>query len=148
MILAQQNRINPRTTITPKQLESMGQHINNHQQLLSSIIIQLLNLIITTDGVHWFAAKPLLALIFISRKEFTFIQQLIINSQMTTSQPDDQRGNAIVKAFNGLMSDIQVNVESDNREKFTTNVTAFRSDMKQYLDLNSFYKAVIQFTKE
>lgn len=143
VLMAQQNRINPRGS-APQQLEWMTAHINKDQPLINSIIIQLINLIITTDGVHWFASKPLLPLIFISQKEFSFIQQLIVSSQAQ----DEQRASKVVQHFNGLMSDIKMNLESENREKFNSNATAFRAEVKQLLDLNTFYKAIIQYTKE
>jgi len=145
LLLAQQNRVNPRST-TPQQLEWMQSHISKHQHFISTIMVQLINLIITTDGVHWFASKPLLTLVFISQKEFAYIQQLIISSQ--AGQPQDDRATKIAQVFAGLMADIKMNLDTDNREKFTSNVTTFRSEIKPLLDLNAFYKAAVIFTKE
>ena len=50
--------------------------------------------------------------------------------------------------FVDLTNDVQRNVDAVNRERFMTNLTNFRVDLKSFLDLNAFYKAIIHYTKE
>jgi len=57
--------------------------------------------------------------------------------------------NAMVEGlFTVLMGEIKMNIEVENREKFMGNVTSFRLEMKALIDLNSFYKVILQYTTE
>uniref|UniRef100_A0A6B2KX45 Exportin-7/Ran-binding protein 17 TPR repeats domain-containing protein n=1 Tax=Arcella intermedia TaxID=1963864 RepID=A0A6B2KX45_9EUKA len=126
------------------QVERMTTHIANHQTLLHSILIQLINICITTEGIHWFAGKPLLALIILSQPEFTNIINVIVRSQ----SHDEAKAKKVSEICSHLMEGISPNLLNDNREKFTTNLTVFRNELKAIIDLNAFYKAVVGFTNE
>jgi len=142
LLLAQKSRLNQRT-YSSQRIELMSNHITKFQNILNAILIQLLNLILTLDSVHWFVSKPMLAIIFVCQKDWAFIQQLVVSSQV-----GDEAKKKVTESFNQLMGEIKMNLENENREKFTTNVTAFRVDMKNVIDLNAFYKVIVQYTSE
>lgn len=50
--------------------------------------------------------------------------------------------------FSDLTRNVQPTVEGPNREKFTSALSSFRVDVKTFLDLNAFYKALVHFTNE
>jgi len=47
-----------------------------------------------------------------------------------------------------LMEGISMNLSVDNQDKFMTNMSNFRTDLKSILDLNALYKAIIAYTAE
>eukprot|EP01125_Pyxidicula_operculata_P011681 TRINITY_DN3825_c0_g1_i1.p1 TRINITY_DN3825_c0_g1~~TRINITY_DN3825_c0_g1_i1.p1 ORF type:complete len:142 (+),score=51.38 TRINITY_DN3825_c0_g1_i1:81-506(+) len=141
--MAQQQRINLHSN-KPQVLEIMSKHIAENLKLIQNILSQFINLSITVDGIQWSIAKPLLSLIIICQNEFKMVSQVIVSSQ----QGDEAKMKKVADAFTTLMSDIGMNLDSDNRDKFSTNVATFKGEMKTSLDMNTFYKAILQFSKD
>jgi len=140
LMLASNSRPNP----LANELEPMALHLENHRHILNSVLIQFINIILTVDNIHWTVAKPLLSLIIISTNEFNKIQQLLISSQAH----DPAKAQMMQLAFAHLMEEIQPNIEEANKERFTSQVGAFRTTVTAFIDLSAFYKTIIQFTNE
>jgi len=143
LVLAQQHRLSPRSA-SPQQIEQMNNHILYHNNITNAILLQLINLAITSDGVSHLS-KPLLAMILLLGKNFQDIQQVIINSQ---SQQDKAKAGKVMLLFNQLMADVKSNLSSDNTEKFLCNLTFLHAEIQPLLDLNELYKAISRYTKE
>lgn len=48
-------------------------------------------------------------------------------------------------AFTHLTEGVQTNITSDNREKFLAQVLKLHKQTKEFVDLNTFYKAILTF---
>lgn len=129
---------------TQRFLDAGKTHVETHRQLLTSIIIQLFNLIITGENVQWTVSRPLLSLILLLPHEFEGVASLIMSSQSA----DPEKTLKMTEQFKFLTEGIQMNITSNNREKFLSRVTRFQKDVKEFIDLNSFFKHILQFTKE
>jgi len=123
----------------------MNVNIGMAQNILNALLIQLINLVITLDGVHWYLCKPLLALILLSQREFSITQELIINSQVGLGEV---KQNKIKESVLQLMDGISLSLSTDNQDKFMTNMTNFRNDIKTTIDIHAFYRAIVSHTLE
>ncbi|KAI1321611.1 Exportin 7 [Mortierella claussenii] len=74
---------------------------------------------------HWSLSRPLLGLILLNRGFFTDYTANFVRIQL----PDRQE--AVQKAVDGLLEGIENNLTTANRDRFTTNATAFRRECAQ-----------------
>jgi len=131
------------------ELERMQRHIDHPQnrQLLNAVLLQMFDLAVNVEGVYWSVSKPLLPIILISQNEFKQIQQIMIErfSLLFSLAPrfsfsdrigissqasvDASKASHLNELFGELSRDVQMNLEPQNREKFTSNLTNFRFDL-------------------
>jgi len=60
----------------------------------------------------------------------------MIKSQAMVSE---EKARALADQFAKLTSGVDRNLKVDNREKFVSNCTTFRSEAKEYIDFNAMY---------
>ncbi|KAF9428812.1 Exportin 7 [Podila epigama] len=74
---------------------------------------------------HWSLSRPLLALILLNQGYFIEYTTSLVHAQLYDHQM------ALMKAVEEIMDGIEVNLSSQNRDRFTTKITAFRRECAQ-----------------
>eukprot|EP00299_Pterocystis_sp_00344_P013655 c6710_g1_i1.p1 GENE.c6710_g1_i1~~c6710_g1_i1.p1 ORF type:complete len:1067 (-),score=281.24 c6710_g1_i1:81-3281(-) len=107
---------------------SVNRHLQAHPDLFSSFTGLIFNMIIMEEVVNqWSLSRPLLALILIDQPFFTRWKEQLIAAQPPQNQP------MLTTAFVELMQDVNCNLETKNRDKFTQNLTLFRHSIKTFM---------------
>jgi len=107
---------------------ALQRHIAEHPDLFPRILEYLLRVILFEECANqWSISRPMLGLILTHQKYFQDLKTNILNSQ--PSYRRERLGNV----FNKLMEDVQDNLEQKNRDKFTTNLTMFRHEVKSFV---------------
>lgn len=100
-------------------------HVEQSPNLFPSCLEIIFDMIIHVDcSNQWSLSRPLLSLILTNSDTFMKIKTKTIQAQ------SPERQAAVAEAFDHLMADIQPNLESKNRDKFTQQVTKFRLSLK------------------
>eukprot|EP01127_Copromyxa_protea_P020943 TRINITY_DN7077_c0_g1_i1.p1 TRINITY_DN7077_c0_g1~~TRINITY_DN7077_c0_g1_i1.p1 ORF type:complete len:1109 (-),score=152.84 TRINITY_DN7077_c0_g1_i1:102-3401(-) len=126
---------------TQKQIECVTSHFTTHHRILVAILAQVLNLLVSNENGQgiWSLSRPLLSLMLLFPQDYEKIVKIIIESQ------PDAKAEQMASAFTHLTDGIQTNITSDNREKFLTQVLKLHKQTKEFVDLNTFYKAISVF---
>lgn len=104
----------------------MQAHVEQSPDLFPSCLEIIFSMIINIDCTNqWSLSRPLLSLILTNQDTFVKIKNRIVQSQ-----PPDRQG-AVAGAFELLMMDVQMNLESKNRDRFTQQVTQFRLALRE-----------------
>lgn len=99
----------------------MQAHVEQSPELFPSCLEIIFNMIVNVDCTNqWSLSRPLLSLILTNEETFIKIKTKAIQAQ----RPEKQQ--AVAAAFDKLMNDIQPNLESKNRDRFTQQMTHFR----------------------
>uniref|UniRef100_A0A7S4KJ54 Importin N-terminal domain-containing protein n=1 Tax=Guillardia theta TaxID=55529 RepID=A0A7S4KJ54_GUITH len=110
-------------------LTSLDRHIAERPQMFGQLLALLLEAVVYDDCPNqWALSRPMLALILTNEEAFEHIKL-----EMCEAQPPDKKGQ-MMSAFEKLMNGVQRNLESRNRDRFTQNLTQFRSDVKAFLN--------------
>jgi exportin-7 len=97
-------------------------HVEQSPELFPTCLNIVFSMIIHVDCTNqWSLSRPLLSLILTNEDAFLQIKSATIQSQASA-----ERQTAVSLAFDRLMQDIQPNIESKNRDRFTQQVTQFR----------------------
>lgn len=110
---------------------NVGRRLKEHMQqggsMLDEIMASLFNRMLF-DNIenHWSMTRPTLSLIVISRGSLENYQQKLVSRQ-----PDDAKP-VLTQAFTQLIDGIQPNIDSQNREKFSENMTRFRQTVGKF----------------
>eukprot|EP01133_Synstelium_polycarpum_P004252 gene4252-4962_t len=105
-------------------IKTIMHHFNEHPTLLFQIMDKILTLIISEDNLSQFASsKPLLGCIIFSQDTFNAVKQKFI--QMNPSAPDK-----VDLIFTQLMADVQDNLDTKNRDRFSQNMATLRTKMR------------------
>eukprot|EP01128_Nolandella_sp_AFSM9_P000470 TRINITY_DN10626_c0_g1_i1.p1 TRINITY_DN10626_c0_g1~~TRINITY_DN10626_c0_g1_i1.p1 ORF type:complete len:325 (-),score=79.85 TRINITY_DN10626_c0_g1_i1:32-1006(-) len=144
MIRGKESRASKEVALEAERMNALINH-PPHRHKVSVMMLQLFDLVVNFEGVYWAVSKPLLPLILLSKNEFSFIQTLMIKSQ---AQVSEEKARALTDLFHQLTDGLETLVSEKMREKWTTNLTNFRINAKLFIDLNAFYKAVLQFSQE
>jgi len=92
------------------------------------LLSQLFQVLVYVDSTnHWSVSRTILNLILINPQRFSALTEEIINAQ-----PIDKRAT-VKEAFQVLMKNVDLNLLPDNRERFTSNLTAFRHQIKNLI---------------
>ncbi|KAI8357069.1 armadillo-type protein [Mortierella sp. GBAus27b] len=75
---------------------------------------------------HWSLSRPLLGLILLNREFYAEYVLRFVRAQL----PDRQE--QLQKAIDALMEDVENNLTTANRDRFTTNTTTFRRECSQW----------------
>lgn len=78
----------------------------------------------------FFCRCPFAICSFVLVNQVQYFQDL--KNNILTSQPPYRR-ERLGNVFNKLMDDVQDNLEQKNRDKFTTNLTMFRHEVKSFV---------------
>lgn len=101
-------------------------HVDQSPELFPTCLEVVFNTMVHVDCTNqWSLSRPLLGLILTNEEAFMRIKASTIHAQ-----PNPQRQALIETAFAKLMKDIQPNLESKNRDKFTHQVTQFRISLR------------------
>lgn len=104
----------------------MQVHVEQSPDLFPTCLEIIFNLIMHVDCTNqWSLSRPLLSLILTNQESF-----MMIKARITQSQPTPERQAAVTMAFDKLMKDIQPNLQSKTRDRFTQEVTALRTHMR------------------
>lgn len=96
-------------------------HVEQSPDLFPSCLGIIFNMIIHVDCTNqWSLSRPLLSLILTNEEAFMRMKTTTIQSQ-----PAEKQAN-VGAAYDKLMKDVQRNLESKNRDRFTQQVTQFR----------------------
>jgi exportin-7 len=100
----------------------MRAHVEQSPDLFPACLTIVFSMIIHVDVTNqWSLSRPFLSLILTNEEAFMQIKLSTIQSQTSS-----ERQAAVSLAFDRLMHDIQPNIESKNRDRFTQQVTQFR----------------------
>jgi exportin-7 len=104
----------------------MRSHVEQSPDLFPSCLNTIYSMITHVDcSNQWSLSRPLLSLILTNEDAFMQIKAQTIQSQATP-----QKQAAVGAVFDRLMADIQPNIESKNRDKFTQQMTQFRTQLR------------------
>jgi len=118
-------RFRNQSKTTPK-AQAMLRHIEQNQEMFPRCLATLFSMVLNEECQNqWSLSRPLLSLILTNEQAFYSIKRSYVESQQT---PESR--TFVETAFEKLMTDVQPNLESKNRDRFTQNVTHFRSAMK------------------
>jgi exportin-7 len=97
-------------------------HVEQSPDIFPACLTIVFSMIIHVDVTNqWSLSRPFLSLILTNEEAFMQIKLSTIQSQTSP-----ERQAAVSLAFDRLMHDIQPNIESKNRDRFTQQVTQFR----------------------
>ncbi|KAF8970270.1 Exportin 7 [Entomortierella lignicola] len=98
----------------------------SNKDALGFLLMVLLQVVIFENrSNYWSLSRPLLGLILLNREFFVEYTESFVRAQL----PDRQ--DRLRQAINLLMEGIESNLTTANRDRFTTNVTAFRRECAQ-----------------
>lgn len=105
-------------------------HMNYDREILPSLMTTLFNAILFASHSNlWAVTRPILSLMLASESSFNNYRE-----QLIASQPPEMQGK-LREEFDKLTQDIQVSLETTNRDKFTQRLTQFRLNVRQFLTL-------------
>lgn len=97
-------------------------HVSQSPALFSECLRIIFSMICHVDCANqWSLSRPLLSLILTNEEAFVRLKSELIQAQATA-----ERQAAVSAAFDSLMKNIQPNIESKNRDRFTQQATQFR----------------------
>jgi hypothetical protein len=109
------------------------------QKELLMILFDVFDLLITDrDNIHWTLSKPFCSLIVLMPEALETLQRVIVSSQT------GEKAENLVAHFNKLMTGVERNVKPENRERFASNTTSFRADVRAYIDLDAMYRKIAE----
>lgn len=108
----------------------IANHLTQNQDLLPRILAQFFNMIMFQEcGNQWSLSRTMLSLIVTHPAFFDNLKQQIAN----TIGGGEERQKQLREAFDKLMSGVEMNLDSKNRDKFTGNLITFRTDIRNFL---------------
>lgn len=110
-------------SLTPENVRFL-EYVKMNSELLQNMMSTLLNNVMAEDCRNqWSMSRPLLVLILLYEDYFRSLKDNILRAQPLDKQ------QIMAQWFDDLMSGIERNVSSKNKEKFTHNLTSFRRDV-------------------
>jgi len=112
-----------------KLAEIMMNILQMNKNIFPRILAQLFNLILFEEcGNQWSVSRTMLSLIVTHQQFFEELKRNIISS--LNSQERQQK---MTECFAKLVEEVEMNLETKNRDKFTGNLISFRSDVRNFL---------------
>lgn len=110
-----------------------------YQKELLLILFDVFDLLITDrDNIHWTLSKPFCSLIVLMPDALDTLQRVVVGSQ------SGEKAENLVGHFAKLMAGVERNVKPENRERFVSNTTSFRADVRTYIDLDAMYRKIME----
>ncbi|KAG0227723.1 Exportin 7 [Actinomortierella wolfii] len=120
------SRMRQRQQEEQREAHWLVQYIMADKRLLNYLFVNLFYVVVFENrSNHWSLSRPLLGLILLDREFFMQYTTMFIHAQL----PDRQE--QVQKAINSLMENIDFNLNTTNRDRFTQNVTAFKRECAQ-----------------
>eukprot|EP00298_Acanthocystis_sp_HF-20_P008470 c17696_g1_i1.p1 GENE.c17696_g1_i1~~c17696_g1_i1.p1 ORF type:complete len:428 (-),score=142.60 c17696_g1_i1:27-1310(-) len=112
-------------TMTSRQIAN---HLQNNPDLFPSFLNLIFN-ILMFQGVlnRWSLSRPLFVLVCLNTACFNQWKEQVLSSQSPSNK------QAMQDALNGLLKDVEINIETRNRERFTQNVTVFLKNIESFM---------------
>ena len=108
--------------------QMIGKHFAEIRSLLQVIMNTLFNLVVFEQATHhWALARPIFSLMLIDESFFATYKQ-----QLSSTQSPEVQGR-LAQSFAELMEGVQPSLEAKNREKFSQNLSLFRSNAIKFL---------------
>ncbi|XP_060809252.1 exportin-7-B [Amyelois transitella] len=102
--------------------------LQRRPEIMQQLLATVLNVIMFEDCCNqWSMSRPLLGLILLNEEHFSRIR-----GEMISQQPRDKQAQ-LAQWFNGLMNEIEPNLLTKNRDRFTQNLSMFRRDINDLL---------------
>jgi exportin-7 len=99
------------------------------RRMFGNLLALLLESVVYDDCPNqWALSRPMLGLILTNTEAYEQIKQ-----QMIEALPPDRQAQ-MAAALEKLMTGVMRNLESRNRDKFTQNLTAFRQEVKSFMN--------------
>ncbi|GJJ68840.1 exportin-7 [Entomortierella parvispora] len=107
-------------------LHWLVEYVLSNKALMSHLFVVLFQVFAFENrNNHWSLSRPLLGLILLNREFYEEYSQNFVQNQL----PD--RRDHVQVAVAGLMEGVEDNLTMQNRDRFTTNATAFRRECSQ-----------------
>ncbi|CAN1121312.1 XPO7 [Linum perenne] len=104
---------------------NLARHIADCPTLFPEILKTLFEIVLFEDcGNQWSLSRPMLSLILINEQIFSDLKARIL-----ATQPVEQH-QRLSLCFDKLMGDVTRSLDSKNKDKFTQNLTVFRTEFK------------------
>ncbi|GMI06261.1 hypothetical protein TrVE_jg13515 [Triparma verrucosa] len=112
------------------EVAQLKQHLAAEPNLFAGLTATLFNLLLFGSASnHWAVMRPMLSLMLASERSFTQYKDQLMSTQSPANQ------SALNEAFDKLLADVSRNLESQNRDRFTQRLTAFRVTTRSFLTL-------------
>ncbi|KAG0336956.1 Ran-binding protein 17 [Podila humilis] len=99
------------------------EYVMSNRDILSFLFVSIFQVVaFEMRNNHWSLSRPLLGLILLNRKFFVEYTNNLVHAQLPVHQ------ETLQKAVDGIMEGVEVNLSTQNRDRFTTNITAFRRE--------------------
>lgn len=110
---------------TPAAAQRMGEHVRATPLLFPELLLTLFEIVLFEECSNlWSLSRPMLSLILVNEQIYNDLKAKII-----ASQPSERQAH-LSTCLDKLMMDVQRNLESKNRDKFTQNLTVVRHDYR------------------
>lgn len=95
-------------------------------EIFQQMLVTVMNIVMFDDCRNmWSMSRPLLGLILLNEKFFTVLEERI-----TQLQPGTEKQQQLATYFRELMEDVERSLSTKNRDRFTQNLSGFRSNVK------------------
>ncbi|CAK0751589.1 hypothetical protein CVIRNUC_002079 [Coccomyxa viridis] len=109
----------------PPAAQKVAEHLQQRPELLPTLLTTLFEIVLFEDCPNqWSLSRPMLSLILINEQIYTALRDRIV-----AAHPRDRQAHLSV-CLDKLMADVQRNLESKNRDKFTQNLTNARHEFR------------------
>eukprot|EP00210_Caulerpa_lentillifera_P005833 g5577.t1 len=109
----------------PEAAKTLNRHIQSWPTLFPTLLKTLVDIALFEESsAMWSLSRPILALIVINDGWFNQIKE-----DLMTSQTEEQRKH-LNNCFTKLMENVERNLESKNRDRFTHNLSTLKHDFK------------------
>ena len=122
----------------------IASHIASSMDAFADVLKTLFKKVLFEDCQNqWTVSRPMLSLILLNPNVFKYNNIVLfilkafnsLKSELIGMQQTQQAQQQLIKDFEELMSEIQMNLEPLNRDKFTTHLNTFVMDVKKYIML-------------
>lgn len=127
-----------KATKSDNPMKEMSEHpalkiLELRSEIFQQMLATVMNVVMFEDCRNmWSMSRPLLGLILLNEKVFTVLEERITQLQDT---PEKQQQMATY--FKELMEDVERSLTTKNRDRFTQNLSSFRSNVKSMLGVLS-----------
>ncbi|KAI9232503.1 MAG: hypothetical protein BYD32DRAFT_428231 [Podila humilis] len=102
------------------------EYVMSNKEILSFLFLAIFQVVAFENRPnHWSLSRPLLGLILLNREFFVEYINSLVQAQLPVHR------EALQKAVDGILEGVEVNLSTQNRDRFTTNITAFRRECAQ-----------------
>ena len=115
----------PITAASPPAAQSAARHLAALPNLWPELLRTLFEMVLFEEcSNQWSLSRPMLSLILVNEGILSELK-----AQLVASQPPDRRAR-LVGCFEKLMTDVNRSLEAKNRDRFTQNLTVFRTEAR------------------